>query len=247
VTIARWVPHNRNSAPVRAQVMAHRGASAAERENTTVAFTRARELHSDGVELDVRLCASGEMIVHHNPTLANGKVLSTLNIADIPDHIPTLADALDACAGMWVNIEIKNDPSEPDFDPEDKLATLVVDFLRTRGVPDQWLISSFRRETIDAVHRLWPELPTAWLDMVVADDAADALAKDLLNSGHQAYHPYVKTLTRSVVDTMHRNGVAVNTWTCDDPTRMAELVSWGIDGICTNVPDVALGVIANAK
>jgi glycerophosphoryl diester phosphodiesterase len=54
-------------------------------------------------------------------------------------------------------------------------------------------------------------------------------------------------LTRSVVDTMHRNGVAVNTWTCDDPARMAELVSWGIDGICTNVPDVARGVIANAK
>jgi glycerophosphoryl diester phosphodiesterase len=83
--------------------------------------------------------------------------------------------------------------------------------------------------------------------MGIADDAADALAKDLLNSGHQAYHPYVKILTRSVVDTMHRNGVAVNTWTCDDPARMAELVSWGIDGICTNVPDVARGVIANAK
>ena len=227
--------------------MAHRGASAAERENTTVAFTRARELHSDGVELDVRLCASGEMIVHHNPTLADGNVLNTLIISDIPDHIPTLAEALDACAGMWVNIEIKNDPSEPDFDPNDKLATLVVDYLRTRGAPDQWLISSFRRETVDAVHRLWPELPTAWLDMGVADHDADALAKDLLNSGHQAYHPFVKTLTRSVVDTMHRNGVAVNTWTCDDPARMAELVSRGIDGICTNVPDVALSVIAQAK
>ena len=32
----------------------------------------------------------------------------------------------------------------------------------------------------------------------------------------------------------------VNTWTCDDPVRMAELIEWGIDGICTNVPDVAL-------
>lgn len=247
MTIARWVPHNRNSAPVRAQVMAHRGASAAQRENTTVAFTYARELNSDAVELDVRLCGSGEMIVHHNPTLSDGKVLATLNISEIPDHIPTLAEALDACAGMWVNIEIKNDPSEPDFDPDDKLASLVVDFLRTRGAPDQWLISSFRRKTVDTVHRLWPELPTAWLDMAVADEDADALAKDLLNSGHLAYHPYVKTLSRAVVEAMHRNGVAVNTWTCDDPAKMAELVSWGIDGICTNVPEVALGVIANAK
>lgn len=227
--------------------MAHRGASAVERENTIVAFTRAAELRSHAVELDVRLCASGEMIVHHNPTLADGKVIAGLNIKDIPDHVPTLADALDACAGMWVNIEIKNDPSEPDFDPQDKLATLVVDYLRTRGAPDQWLISSFRRETVDAVHRLWPELPTAWLDIAVADEDAEALAKDLLSSGHQAYHPNVKTLTRSVVDAMHKHGVAVNTWTCDDPERMAELVAWGIDGICTNLPDVALSVIASAK
>lgn len=247
MTIARWVPHGSNFLGTGTQVLAHRGASAVERENTVLAFTKAAELHSHAIELDVRLCASGEMIVHHNPTLSNGKVLATLNMADIPDYVPTLAEALDACAGMWVNIEIKNDPTEPDFDPQDKLATLVVDYLRTRGAPDQWLISSFRRESIDAVHRLWPELPTAWLDMAVADENADALAKDLLGSGHQAYHPNVKTLTRSVVDAMHRNGVAVNTWTCDDPVRMAELVSWGIDGICTNVPEVALGVIAATK
>jgi len=229
------------------QVIAHRGASRAERENTLEAFRRAGLMGADAVELDVRRTADGAMAIHHDASLSDGRVICELQSADLPTHVPLLSAALDACEGMWVNIEIKNDPSEPDFDPQDTLATLVVDYLRTRGAPDQWLISSFRRETVDAVHRLWPELPTAWLDMGVADDAADALAKDLLNSGHQAYHPYVKILTRSVVDTMHRNGVAVNTWTCDDPARMAELVSWGIDGICTNVPDVARGVIANAK
>jgi glycerophosphoryl diester phosphodiesterase len=44
---------------------------------------------------------------------------------------------------------------------------------------------------------------------------------------------------------MHDNGLAVNTWTCDDPERMSELIDWGIDGICTNIPDVALRVLAN--
>ena len=39
------------------------------------------------------------------------------------------------------------------------------------------------------------------------------------------------------------HGLQVNTWTCDDPDRMRELIEWGIDGICTNVPDVALAVI----
>jgi glycerophosphoryl diester phosphodiesterase len=45
------------------------------------------------------------------------------------------------------------------------------------------------------------------------------------------------------VDALHDAGRAVNVWTCDDPVRMAELVEWGVDGICTNVPDVALEVV----
>jgi glycerophosphoryl diester phosphodiesterase len=49
------------------------------------------------------------------------------------------------------------------------------------------------------------------------------------------------------VDVFHKVGLQVNSWTIDDPARMAEVVEWGIDGICTNVPDVALQVIANAK
>jgi glycerophosphoryl diester phosphodiesterase len=46
-----------------------------------------------------------------------------------------------------------------------------------------------------------------------------------------------------MIDRCHAAGIAVNTWTCDDPERMAELIEWGIDGICTNVPDVALSVL----
>ncbi|MTA29244.1 MAG: glycerophosphodiester phosphodiesterase, partial [Actinobacteria bacterium] len=38
-----------------------------------------------------------------------------------------------------------------------------------------------------------------------------------------------------------------NTWTCDDPARMQELIDWGIDGICTNIPDVALAVVARTS
>jgi glycerophosphoryl diester phosphodiesterase len=37
----------------------------------------------------------------------------------------------------------------------------------------------------------------------------------------------------------HDQGVAVNTWTVDDPARMVELAGWGVDGVVTNVPDVA--------
>jgi glycerophosphoryl diester phosphodiesterase len=220
--------------------MAHRGASKAERENTLMAFAEAQRMGSHAVELDVRRCGSGELIVHHNPVLDDGTPLNSRSLGDLPGHIPTLDQALDACAGMWVNVEIKNDPNEPDFDLSESITRDTVELLRRRGAPDQWLVSSFWRETIEETARLWADLPTAYLVVDVED--ATSLAKDLVASGHQALHPYVKTLTRETVDVMHAHGLAVNTWTCDDPVRMAELIEWGIDGICTNVPDVALKV-----
>jgi len=224
--------------------MAHRGASAVERENTTVAFRRAAEMGSHAVELDVRICKSGELVVHHNSALADTIAIKDLGRSQLPAYIPTLTEALDACTGMWVNIEIKNDQSEPDFDPSDKVAGMVVGLLRQRDPSQRWLISSFRRQTVDFIHSLWPQLPTAWLTNRVSDSDAQALAESLTVSGHCALNPNVKTLSRYVVDVMHRNGLAVNTWTCDDPVRMGELIDWGIDGICTNTPDIALRVLA---
>lgn len=222
--------------------MAHRGASKREPENTTVAFRTARDLGAHGVELDVRRCASGDLIVHHNPTLADGRALLEVTEADLPDHVPTLDEALDACAGMWVNVEIKNDASEPDFDPDDTIAARVVECLVRRGEDDRWLISSFRRETVDACRRLAPSIATAWLTVAIDDPAATAAS--LVASGHAAVHPYVDLLSRDALDVMHAHGLAVNVWTCDDPAKMAELIEWGIDGICTNVPDVALPLLS---
>jgi glycerophosphoryl diester phosphodiesterase len=63
-------------------------------------------------------------------------------------------------------------------------------------------------------------------------------------SGHQAIHPNVHVLTRHVVDVMHGCGLSVNTWTVDDAARMSQLLDWGVDGLCTNKPDVALSLIA---
>ena len=239
-----WKPYDSLGAP---QVLAHRGASAVEVENTLLAFRRAKAFGAHAVELDVRLCKSGEMIVHHNPVLSDGRQINLLNKDELPSHVCTLAEALDACDGMWVNIEIKNHEAEPDFDPTEKLAGKMVELLRGLGAPSQWLISSFRRETIDAVHALWPELPTAWLTTTVDDAQAESVAADLRASGHSALHPNVRTLTQHVVNTMHLHGLSVNTWTIDNPVRMAELLEWGIDGLCTNKPDVALEVLAQNR
>ncbi len=215
---------------------------------------------ADAVELDVRRCATGELVVCHDPCLVPR--------ADLPADVPLLTEALDACAPMWVNVEIKNDPSEPDFDPDETVARDVAAVLTARPEPiDRWIVSSFRRETTDALHRLAPAIPIAWLCValpgaerptdgdtgidrdtgIARDTARDATLVALVRDGYAALHPWVGALTRDLVDACHAHGLAVNTWTCDDPTRITELAAWGVDGICTNVPDLALATLAASR
>lgn len=222
----------------RPAVIAHRGASHRAPENTVEAFALAVELGADAVELDVRRTRDGVLVVHHDPWLDDGRAIVETDAVDLPEHVPTLDAALDACAGIWVNVEIKNDEDEPDFDPTDAVADAVVAVLVARGEPERWLISSFRLETVDRVRAVEPSLATAWLVVGMPDDALAMLAE----RGHRAIHPWVGSLEQATVDACHDAGIAVNTWTCDDAPRMAELAGWGIDGICTNVPDVALDV-----
>jgi glycerophosphoryl diester phosphodiesterase len=229
--------------PGELQVIAHRGASRAAPENTVQAFRCAARMGSDAVELDVRRTRDGVLVVHHNPHLADLRVIAQLDAAELPASVASLNDALNAAAGMWVNVEIKNDPSEPDFDPTDDIADQTMAELIGRDEHERWVISSFRIETIDRCRTIADaaSLPirTAWLTSVVPDGAAAMLVE----RGHIALHPWVALLTRVVVDDCHAHELQVNTWTCDDPDRMRELIEWGIDGICTNVPDIALAVI----
>ena len=221
------------------EVIAHRGASRAERENTVEAFRRAATMGAQAVELDVRRSRDGVLVVHHNPHVPDGRLIVGTDAAEMPAHVPTLGVALDACDGMWVNIEIKNDRSEPDFDPSDSIADETIAHLLARAEDHRWLISSFRIETVDRCRSLTPRVRTAWLTSEVPEHAVELL----LERGHSALNPWVRTLTSDVVDACHAAGLQVNTWTCDDPDRMRELIRWGIDGICTNVPDVALAVV----
>ena len=221
------------------QVLAHRGASRAERENTVEAFRRAAMMGADGVELDVRRAGDDVLVVHHDAHLGDGRVIREVASVDLPVHVPTLEQALDACTGMWVNLEIKNDESDPDFDPTEWVAERTMALLALRGESERWLMSSFRIETMDRCRALEPHIRTAWLTSAVPDNVVQLLT----TRGHAALHPWVRLLTREIIEQCHAGGLQVNTWTCDDPDRMRELVEWGIDGICTNVPDVALEVL----
>lgn len=224
------------------RVIAHRGASAAAPENTVEAFRLAADLGADWVELDVRRTADGAMVVHHDAHLADGRAIVDLLRSDVPPHVPDLATALDACAGMQVNIEIKNGPEEPDFDPDDAVAAGVVDLVRERGDTDAVLVSCFRLETLDRVRALDPSIATAYLHGPVFR-TWDDLAAEVVAHGHRALHPWYWIVDRWYLAAARRHGLEVNTWTVDDPARMAALVDLGVDGLCTNVPDVARSVL----
>ena len=221
-------------------VIAHRGASDARPENTLEAFRHAAELGADGVELDVRRTADDRLVVHHDPVLDDGRVIRETLAADLPADLPELAPALDACAGMFVNVEIKNAEGEPDFDPSDWIAHRVAVELQRRRQPTRWLVSSFRLETAETFRRLLPAVRTAWLVYRPTDDVIERAA----GSNHAAVHPSVEFVTEHSIRAAHAVGLAINTWTCDEPDRMRELIRWGVDGICTNVPDVAASVRA---
>lgn len=221
-------------------VIAHRGASRACRENTVDAFREAARLGADAVELDARVTADARVAVLHDAVLADGRVLRDTVSADLPGDVALLGGALDACDGMWVNIELKNSPGDPDFDEDHQLADLVVAELTARGELQRWLLSSFNPRTLARCRHLAPGLRTAWL----VEEATDDTLARCVDDGHVAVHPWVDTVTRQQVERCHAMGLELNTWTCNDADRMAELIAAGVDGICTDVPDVAVRVLA---
>jgi glycerophosphoryl diester phosphodiesterase len=172
--------------------------------------------------------------------LGDGRVIVQSPRSALPSYVPTLAEALDACAGAWVNVEIKNEPGEPDFDDAETVVEGVLAELAGRaGGP--WLVSSFRLETVDRSHALAPDVPTAWLVFEVGTD----VPKRVADRGHAAVHPWVETVTADVIEHCHDAGLAVNTWTCNDPAQARVLAGWGIDGICTDVPGVLRDALAS--
>jgi len=221
-------------------VVGHRGASAAERENSIAAFVRAVEQGADGVELDVRRTADGTLAVHHDEHLPDGRLLVELGRRDLEGLVDDLPAVLDACRPLGlVNIEIKNWPEDPDFDPEARLVDAVADLLEARGELDERiLVSGFHLGTVDRVRERLPAVATGWL-LGLFDDPAP-LIETAAAHGHAAVHPHHLLVDERLVALAHDAGLQVNTWTCDDPDRIRELAAMGVDAVITNVPDVAL-------
>jgi len=222
-------------------VIGHRGAPRVARENTVAAFRAAADLGADGVELDVRRTADGRLALHHDAHLPGGRALVETRWAELPAGTADLAAALDACNGMrLVNVEIKNWPDDVDFDPSLGHVDRVVATLAARPADERarYVVSCFHLPSVDRVQELAPDIVTGWLVIGGEDPVGEVVAH-----GHQALHPHHAFVTPELVERAHREEVAVNTWTCDDPERIRWLDEIGVDGIVTNAPDVALSAL----
>ncbi len=233
----------------RPQVIAHRGASRAARENTREAFAKARALRADAVELDVRRSADGALVVHHDVAVAEVGVLAEVDFERIRAEapwIPTLEEAIEACGHLWVNVEVKNLPIDADWDESESVAARVAELVRLRSLHGRALVSSFNPMALARVRDIDDGIATALLvvggiDPVVAVETAAA-------AGHVAVHPEVGALAGDAAkDALGRADgldLAVVPWTVDEPDEMVRLVELGAAGVITNVPDVARRALA---
>ncbi len=231
-------------------MLGHRGASHRAPENTVEAFALAAAMGADGVELDVHRCADGALVVHHDADIAGFGLIKDADLGALrtarPD-VPTLAEALDACAGMrLVNIEMKCCSWDPDPDPARVVARGVAAQVAARDTYATTVVSSFDLSMIDDLRAIDDALTTGWL--IQGKDPAQLLAK-ARDRGHRWLHPDWGNLLVHLDATMaaaRDADVSIATWTVDDPDAMRAFAAAGVGVIITNEPDTALRALATA-
>lgn len=228
-------------------VLAHRGASAVAPENTVAAFTRARELGADGVELDVRRSHDGVLVVHHDPEVPDVGLIASMSYAELHAARPELAtldEALAACRGLVVNAEVKCLPWEPDSDADGSVMRATIDAVRAHD--GMMIVSSFDLGAVDRARALAPDIATGWL---THGQGVEAAAEIAVGHGHPWLNPDGFAALEAGADGIaaaHRAGVLVSVWTVDDPDAARTLAAAGADVIITNVPDVVLAAVSQS-
>jgi len=235
-------------------IIAHRGASAYAPENTLSAFKKAIELGTDGIELDVHLSKDGEVVVIHDFTVdrtsnGTGRVsqmpLKELKALDFGswfldkyrnERIPLLREVLELLQG-WdglLNIEIKRNRLEGCSPIEEK----VLDLLDTYGFAEKTIISSFDHYSLMKVNEIEPSMRIC--PLYIADLFKPWEYAGMLNAF--AIHPHYHTVTPDLVKQCHEHNINVNPYTVDCPEHIRLMIDAGVDGIITDVPDVAIQV-----
>jgi len=215
------------------------------RINSRESFVRVQELGVDGVELDVRLSQDFRLMVIHDHCYEDGRAVAETSSLDRPEDIIDLAMALELCHGLVVNIEIKNYPSDPAFDPSERISSSVLDLLERRMNADRVLISCFGVGSLDHIRNRRPDLETAHL--VLSRRPAKEVVQTCVEHGHRVIHPYISMVDEGVMKIARDHDLMVNVWTGFDETdeNLEALIALEVDGVITGYPERALRCRAN--
>lgn len=230
----------------RTRMIAHRGLSGLERENTNAAFVAAGNRSYFGIETDVHKTADGKFVIIHDEDtrrISGGKIdlnvenspLSDAQTVVLPDHdgiersdlrIPTLAEYVRICKkyDKVCVLELKNA-----FEPEDIRA--IIEIIRAYSYLENVIFISFVLENCICLREMLPEQNIQWL---LSRDIDEQIVNTLCRYRFGLDSDY-KYVTQSVVAQLHEHGLEVNCWTCNDADSGESLSRMGVDYITTNI------------
>tara|TARA_B100000686_G_C16780192_1_gene971298 strand:- start:1947 stop:2642 length:696 start_codon:yes stop_codon:yes gene_type:complete len=225
------------------QIYAHRGASKIFPENSLEAFEHAETLGSGWIELDVWLSKDGILTVHHDQKLETGEIITESDYSGFPENVPTLQDVLNSTKEIGINVEVKTQDNYALDSQTRRLIDELSQLLQSEGRSRDFLVSSFNSKCLSYFRDVSPATPVGILIWELREDW-DLLLTEVINSDFQAIHPANSLVTRNLIAACKQKEIDINVWTVNDEDRMEELIDFGVDGIITDVPDVALGVVA---
>jgi glycerophosphoryl diester phosphodiesterase len=234
-------------------IFAHRGASAYAPENTLAAFELALTQQADAIELDVKLSGDGQVIVIHDSTVdrttnGRGKV-EDMTLAEIKaldagsfrgrefagEKIPTLEEVFEAVGKrMFINIELKNHKTRG----MDLVETVCM-LIKKHQMQKHVMFSSFFPNALSKAHSYLPDVPRGILALngflgVWARSFGFSFGK------YDALHPNLQDFTQQEVDRVHRLKRRVHVYTVNKEEDIRRLFKWGVDGIFTDDPKLAV-------
>jgi glycerophosphoryl diester phosphodiesterase len=218
------------------KIIAHRGASAYEPENTIRAIKRAIELGADMVEVDAHSTSDAYLVVIHDPTVdrtTNGKgavkekTLNEIKKLDAGKHeeIPTLQEVLRVSKNkIGVMIEVKGISIE----------RMLVELLQTEDAIERVIVTSFMTDAIKKVKELDSKIQVgqifSWKILNIARKALELRVSCMV--------PEYELVTDEMIRDLHEQRISLFPWTVNARRAAERLIKLGVDGIVTNKPDL---------
>jgi glycerophosphoryl diester phosphodiesterase len=246
-------------------VFAHRGGAGLAPENTIAAFEHGIALGADGIELDVHASRDGVVVVHHDAMLDRttdrtgpiaavdardlARVDAGFHFPGRGDHpfrargvgIPTLAQVLERFRDCRVIIEMKLNVAA--------FSAAVVDVVRKAGAVNRVCLGSFGRRGLRHVRTLEPAIATS----AAREEVRWALYRSRLGlpvkrpayDGYQIPEraEFTQIVSPRFVRHAHRAGLGVQVWTVNTEADAQRLLSWGVDALITDRPDVVVPLV----